>query len=93
MVTHSGQCHVTVGLTFLVTPRTVFPLLSELIACWGTGLAQDLSNESPKRKVDWQNVPKLTLQLADQQAFLDRHGSKVGLHARNIRSIAAPVSA
>lgn len=41
---------------------------------------------------EWQGVPQLQLELADQYAFLERHGSKVGLHARNIRSIAAPVS-
>ncbi|CAL8468064.1 g7603 [Coccomyxa elongata] len=44
----------------------------------------------PVPREEWQGVPKLKLELADQHAFLDRHGSKVGLHARNIRSIAAP---
>ena len=46
----------------------------------------------PEPKAEWQGVPILKLELADQHAFLDRHGSKVGLHAKNIRSIAAPVS-
>jgi len=57
-----------------------------------TGLAESLWNEVAKATSSHPDVPMLTLRLADQHAFLDKHGSKLGLHARNIRSIAAPVS-
>ena len=66
-------------------------MVSDVQGLLGTGLAKNPWKDFPA-VANPQDVPKLTLQLADQHAFLDRHGSKVGQHARNIRSIAAPVS-
>ncbi|BDA42249.1 probable lysyl endopeptidase at N-terminal half [Coccomyxa sp. Obi] len=70
---------------------TAFIAVALLLCCYFAhqGVA-GVSLSRPVPREEWRGVPTLKLELADQHAFLDRHGSKVGLHARNIRSIAAP---